>query len=97
MKLHVLDGANRGFRFDGVGSVMNEAEPYGGLVYGYNDSMVAIWVPHLGNGIIEESIVAVFMLGKSWGSGFNKQMTNNVDIVIKVMDMLGKFGKCSYY
>uniref|UniRef100_K1Q4H9 Limulus clotting factor C n=1 Tax=Magallana gigas TaxID=29159 RepID=K1Q4H9_MAGGI len=88
IQLHVLDGANRGFRFDGVGSVMNEAEPYGGLVYGYNDSMVAIWVPHLGNGIIEESKVAVFMLGKSWGSGFNKQMTNNVDIVIKVMDML---------
>lgn len=91
MKLHVLDGENKGVRFDGVGSVMNEAPPYGGLVYGYNDSLVAIWVPNLGNGIFGESRSAVFMLGKSWGSGFNEQMTKDVDIVIKVMDMLGKF------
>lgn len=91
----MLEGANKGFRFDGVGSVMNEAPPYGGLVYGYNDSMVAIWVPtslkrNSGN-------AAVFMLGRIWGSGFNEQMTNNVTIVIKVMDMLGKYGKYLYY
>ena len=89
------NGTSRGFRFDGVGSVMNEAEPYGGLVYGYNDSVVAIWVPtslkrNSGN-------AAVFMLGRIWGSGFNEQMTNNVTIVIKVMDMLGKHGKYLYY
>lgn len=82
----MLDGANKNFRFDGVGSVMNEAEPYGGLVYGYNDSMVAIWVPHKRE---SEESAAVFMLGEIWGWNFKEQMTNDVNIVLTIMDVLG--------
>lgn len=84
----MLDGANKNFRFDGVGSVMNEAEPYGGLVYGYNDSVVAIWLPQPHKRESNES-AAVFMLGRIWGWNFKAQMTNNVDIVLTVMDVLG--------
>lgn len=84
----MLDGANKNFRFDCVGSVMNEAAPYGGLVYGYNDSMVAIWVPHPNKRESTES-AAVFMLGGIWGWNFKKQMTNNVEIVLTIMDMMG--------
>ncbi|XP_052717511.1 uncharacterized protein LOC128189792 [Crassostrea angulata] len=87
VQLHVLDGANKNFRFDGVGSVMNEAEPYGGLVYGYNDSVVAMWVPQPHKRESNES-AAVFMLGRIWGWNFKAQMTNNVDIVLTVMAML---------
>ncbi|XP_065933987.1 uncharacterized protein [Magallana gigas] len=85
VQLHVLDGANKNFRFDGVGSVINEAEPYGGLVYGYHDSVVAIWVPHKRE---SEESAAVFMLRKIWGWNFKEQMTNDVDIVLTVMDVL---------
>ncbi|XP_065933984.1 uncharacterized protein [Magallana gigas] len=66
---------------------MNEAEPYGGLVYGYNDSMVAIWLPQPLKRESNES-AAVFMLGRIWGWNFKTQMTNNVDIVLTVMDVL---------
>lgn len=85
-KIHVQNGTSRGFRFDGVGSVMNEAEPYGGLVYGYNDSVVAIWVPTSLKRNSENA--AVFMLGRIWGSGFNEEKTNNVEIIFNVMDIL---------
>lgn len=84
----MLDGANKDFRFNGVGSVMNEVEPYGGLVYGYNDSMVAIWVPHPDTRRSQQS-AAVFMLGRIWGWNFKEQMTNNVDVVVTVMDVMG--------
>lgn len=57
-------------------------------MYGYNDSMVAIWVPtsfKRSNGK-----AAVFMLGQVWGWAFKAQATNNVDIVVKATDILGK-------
>ena len=83
----MLEGANKNFRFDGIGSVMNEWGPFGGLVYGYNDSTVAIWIPR--PDIRDGITAAVFMIGKSWGWGFKTQMTNNIKIIITVRNIMG--------
>ncbi|XP_061188816.1 uncharacterized protein LOC133196990 [Saccostrea echinata] len=81
-QIEVKDGPNKNYRFDGVGSVMTEFVPYGGLVYGYSETSVAFWVPHLNKRKINEA--AIFMMGEMWGWGYKEQMTNNVDIIISV-------------
>ena len=83
----MLEGENKYFRFDGIGSVMNKGAPFGGLVYGYNDSTVAIWIPHPDKR--DMNTAAVFMIGKSWGWGFKSQMTNNIKIIITIRNVMG--------
>ncbi|XP_062571253.1 uncharacterized protein LOC134233297 [Saccostrea cucullata] len=80
VQVEVLEGPNKNFRFDGVGSVMNERDPYGGLVYGYNDTTLGIWIPHPNK--INQRGTAVFLLGEIWGWGYKSQMTDEVDIII---------------
>jgi hypothetical protein len=81
----VLDDPNKNFRFDGVGSVMSEINPYGGLIYGHNNETIALWVPNIHEG----TNAAMFMLGKLWGSGYKTQMTNDVNIIISGHDVFG--------
>ncbi|XP_062586421.1 uncharacterized protein LOC134248017 [Saccostrea cucullata] len=83
--MEVRDGPNKNFRFDGIGSVMTESAPYGGLIYGYNDTSVAFWIPHPYKRKMKEA--AIFMMGEMWGWGYRKQMTDNVDILISVHDI----------
>lgn len=68
---------------------MNEEFPYGGVVYGYNDSVAAIWVPETFDGNASNS--AVFLVGGVWGDGYQDQGTNQVDILISVMSVYGNF------
>ncbi|XP_048753660.2 uncharacterized protein LOC125664905 [Ostrea edulis] len=85
LQIEVQNGKNRNFRFNGLGSVMNEEFPYGGVVYGYNDSVAAIWVPETFDGNASNS--AVFLVGGVWGDGYQDQRTNQVDILISVMSV----------
>ncbi|XP_062597041.1 uncharacterized protein LOC134258491 [Saccostrea cucullata] len=87
VQMEVRDGPNKNFRFDGVGSVMTESALYGGLVYGYNDTSVAFWIPHPYRRRMKEA--AISMMGEMWGWGYRKQITDNVDILISVHDIAG--------
>ncbi|XP_048744184.2 uncharacterized protein LOC125657564 [Ostrea edulis] len=89
VQVEVLEGPNKNFRFDGLGSVMTEVEPYGGLVYAYNEveATVGIWIPHPNK--LKPKKVAVFMLGMNWGWGFKQQMTDNVNIIISSVTITG--------
>jgi hypothetical protein len=87
--VEVQEGRNKNFRFDGIGSVMTEIAPYGGLVYGYNDveATVGVWIPHPDK--VKRGEAAVFLIGMDWGWGFKQQMTNNVTIIISSVAMTG--------
>ncbi|XP_061188815.1 uncharacterized protein LOC133196989, partial [Saccostrea echinata] len=87
VQVHVLEGPNENFRFDGVGSVMNERDPYGGLVYGYNDTTLGIWIPH--PTMRKQGAAAVFILGETWGWGYRSQRTDEVDIIITSVIKIG--------
>jgi hypothetical protein len=55
-------GLNGGFAFYGVGSAMSDddfgdVEPYGGIVFAYNNATVRLWAPSLSNnGVLGSSI-----------------------------------------
>ena len=82
--MEALDGVNAGFRFHGMGAGQTSGllptktnEAYGGVVYGYNDVMVRIWLPILSHGHL-------VMVGDGWGNGEKEQKSNSVKLVVTV-------------
>ena len=82
--MEALDGVNAGFRFHGMGAGQTSGllptktnEAYGGVVYGYNDVMVRIWLPILSHGHL-------VMVGDGWGNGEKEQKSNSVKLLVTV-------------
>jgi hypothetical protein len=69
-----VDGLNKGFVFEGLGSAMSDDEndDYGGLVFAYNESVVRLWAPSQKDGTDKGRLLFV---GDGWGNEKNVQMS----------------------
>ncbi|XP_062620630.1 uncharacterized protein LOC134282214 [Saccostrea cucullata] len=84
-----LSGPNGGFSFYGAGSVVTflgygTSHRYSGLVYGYNNFGVYVWR------VKPTRMSYVFDIDSPWGSGRQKQQTNDVEIDIRVIGLMKK-------
>ena len=75
-----VDGLNKGFVFEGLGSAMSDDEndDYGGVVFAYNESLVRLWAPSQNDGTDRGRILFV---GDGWGSERNVQMSTNAMVL----------------
>ncbi|XP_062573395.1 uncharacterized protein LOC134235290 [Saccostrea cucullata] len=84
-----LSGPNGGFSFYGAGSVVTfggygTSNRYSGLVYGYNNFGVYVWR------VKPTNMSYVFDIDYPWGSGRQRQQTNDVEIDIRVIELMKK-------
>ncbi|KAJ8302678.1 hypothetical protein KUTeg_019074 [Tegillarca granosa] len=84
VEVEAVDGSNDGFRFYGIGSVMNDGQigDYGGLVYAYSDQKLLYWIP-------KSSILSgqAINIGGIWGRGLYNQTTDDVKIRVRVFNV----------
>lgn len=84
-------GANGGFLFYGVGSVVTSGDynpdiqsRYSGLIFGYNQYGVFVWR------VKPTSRSFFFDIDFPWGSGEEQQQTNDVEINIHVFGLMSR-------
>ena len=77
-----VDGNNNDFIFEAVGypTSDDDADDYGGLVFGYNTSSVRLWAPDANNRGSHGRIVFV---ADGWGGETNSQSSNNADVMVQ--------------
>ena len=71
-------GGNAGFRFEGTGVCQNDGRakgPFGGIIYGYNDKAIRIWVPSQHG--------AIAYVGKGWGGNLYPQNSTKAEVVVE--------------
>lgn len=82
----VIDGDNKGFYFDGIGAAthlvtnLGQRCSYGGLVYGYSDTLLRVWRPDTDQG-------AIVCIPEKFGTGKHVQAAKNVDVHIAVWNI----------
>lgn len=71
VKIRAIDGNNEGFVFEGTGAEMqtdeSPQETYGGVLFGYSEDRIRLWVPSRHNGASSGYIVNV---GNGWGAKY---------------------------
>ncbi|XP_062574085.1 sushi, von Willebrand factor type A, EGF and pentraxin domain-containing protein 1-like [Saccostrea cucullata] len=84
--MKVLSPSNEGFIFHAGGSVMVDTynDPYGAIIYGYNETEVLLWRPSQTN--TNGHLVYV---GGKWGNGLSNQESDVVEVIVKVIDITG--------
>jgi hypothetical protein len=77
-----LNGSNAAFAFEGLGSAQSDDDNsfYGGVVYGFNENNVRIWVPSKNDG---NSNGYVIWVKDGWGGEINTEKSFSADIVIE--------------
>ncbi|XP_062591600.1 uncharacterized protein LOC134253108, partial [Saccostrea cucullata] len=82
--LKVLSPNNEGFMFHAGGSAMIDTsnDPYGAIIYGYNETEVMLWRPSQTN--TDGHLVYV---GGKWGDGQSNQESEVVEVVVKVINI----------
>jgi len=80
------EGDDRGYRFDGTGSCQNdgqETERYGGILFGYNEKNVLIWVPTPHG---RDKSGRVIFIGEGWGGNKHSQSSafSKVNLAIEI-------------
>ncbi|XP_062613869.1 uncharacterized protein LOC134275616 [Saccostrea cucullata] len=75
---------NEGFMFHAGGSAMIDTsnDPYGAIIYGYNETEVMLWRPSQTN--TNGHLVYV---GGEWGDGQSNQESDVVEVIVKVIDI----------
>ena len=80
-----IDGANKGFIFEGSGSAQNDDDGvytlYGGVVFAYNQNYVRLWAPDKNNG---ESNGHIIVIGDGWGGEVNYQTSHTAQVKVLV-------------
>ncbi|XP_061195952.1 uncharacterized protein LOC133204224 [Saccostrea echinata] len=84
--LKVSSSNNDGFIFNAGGSAMIDTsdDPYGAVIYGYNETEVMLWRPAQTN-----TNGHLVYLGGQWGSGQSNQQSDVVEVIVKVIDISG--------
>ncbi|XP_062573473.1 uncharacterized protein LOC134235357, partial [Saccostrea cucullata] len=77
---------NEGFMFHAGGSAMIDTsdDPYGAIIYGYNETEVMLWRPSQTN--TNGHLVYV---GGKWGDGHSNQESDVVEVIVKVIEITG--------
>ena len=77
-----VDGTNKDFIFEAVGFATSDddADQYGGLVFGYNSSSVRLWAPDGNN---RGSNGRIIFVTDGWGGETNTQSSNNADVKVE--------------
>ncbi|XP_070555704.1 uncharacterized protein [Ptychodera flava] len=82
--LRAIDGANDGFIFNGVGSAQRgdtTSNPYGGVVYTYNENWVRVMAPQKANRYASGCLI--YTGGRHWGSP-HKQCSHDGEVKVEV-------------
>ncbi|XP_062611967.1 complement factor H-like, partial [Saccostrea cucullata] len=84
--MKVLSPSNEGYMFHAGGSAMIDTsnDPYGAIIYGYNETEVMLWRPSPTN--TNGHLVYV---GREWGDGQSNQESDVVEVIVKVIDITG--------
>ncbi|XP_062609278.1 uncharacterized protein LOC134271029, partial [Saccostrea cucullata] len=82
--MKVLSQNNEEFMFHAGGSAMIDAsnDPYGAIIYGYNETEVMLWRPSQTN-----TNGHLVYLGGKWGNGQSNQESDVVDVIVKIIDI----------
>jgi hypothetical protein len=70
--VRAVDGENKGYAFNGVGSVHNTDgtyEEYGGVLFGYDSARVRLWAP---SRLSESSLGYMISIGYGWGATYSR-------------------------
>ena len=79
-QVKALDGPNQGFVFPAIGQAHRNAYPsttYGGVVFGYSEDKIRIFVP-------ADETGTIIHVSPSWGQGRYNQSSNNVEIIVNI-------------
>ncbi|XP_070555067.1 uncharacterized protein [Ptychodera flava] len=82
--LRAIDGANEGFIFNGVGSAQRgdtTSNPYGGVVYTYNENWVRVMAPQKTGGYASGCLI--YTGGPHWGSP-HEQCSHDGEVKVEV-------------
>ena len=79
--VQALDGLNRGFMFKGYGSNQAQVEPFGGVIYAYNQKgQIKVWRPN------EDRNGYLIHINEPYGNGKLNQASNSAAYQITVFE-----------
>lgn len=79
-----IDGANKGFIFEGTGAAQNDDDgsnpDYGGVIFAYNDWNIRLWAPDRRNGSSYGRIITIY---DGWGGERHSQRSQEALVKVK--------------
>ncbi len=80
-----IDGENKGFIFEGMGSAQHDDDQkhalYGGVIFAYNDRKVRLWAPTQNNNY---SLGRIIFIADGWGGEMHNQTAQKALVKVKV-------------
>jgi len=79
-----IDGENKGFIFEGMGSAQHDDDQknalYGGVIFAYNDWNVRLWAPDKNNNY---SLGRIIIVSDGWGGEMHSQASHEALVKVK--------------